>query len=49
MVQAVKNGKDISGVPRNFFSTNSVEDRAEKRRSGGDNPLIRGSAQFSNE
>jgi hypothetical protein len=41
-----------SGVPRNFFrvgSTYSVEDRGQREQgSGGGNPLVRGSAQFSN-
>jgi uncharacterized spore protein YtfJ len=42
-----------SGIPRNFVqggSTNSVEDRGQREQgSGGGSPLVRGSAQFSNE
>jgi hypothetical protein len=44
-----------SGIPRIFFrgvghSTNSVQDRRQRERgSGGSSPLVRGSAQFSNE
>jgi hypothetical protein len=44
-----------SGILRNFVwgeggSTNSVEDREQRERgSGGGSPLIRGSAQFTNE
>jgi hypothetical protein len=43
-----------SGVPRNFFrwgeSTISVADIGQRERgSGGGSPLVRGSAQFSNE
>jgi hypothetical protein len=31
-------------------STNSVEDRGQRKRgSGGGSPLVRGSAQFANE
>jgi hypothetical protein len=43
----------FSGVPRNFFwrgSTNSVENRGQRERGSGDgSPLVRGSAQFTNE
>jgi hypothetical protein len=45
-----------SGVPRSFFvrgrggSTNSVKDRGKRERGSGDgSPLVRGSAQFTNE
>jgi hypothetical protein len=45
-----------SGVPRNFVrgvgegSTNSAEERGQRERgSGGGSPLVRGSAQFTNE
>jgi hypothetical protein len=42
--------QSISGVPRNFFSTNAVEDRRQSERgSGGGGPLVRGSTQFANE
>jgi len=43
---------DTSGVPRNFVrggSTNSVEDRGQRKRgSGGGSPLIRGSGGSCN-
>jgi hypothetical protein len=43
-----------TGVPRNFVwgvgSAKSVEGRGQReRRSGGGNPLVRGSAELANE
>ena len=41
-----------SGVPRKFFSgggsTNSVEDRGQRKGSGGGSPLVRGSGGSCN-